>query len=105
MFVPQRFTVGVVVAYPTGGFSYRLISDLTKFECVYGRKGSALVRSLVESAEFSLARAAREDATIDAITFQTGCVITSVPWATSGKSPEHVLSRLFLEVVMMEPTS
>jgi hypothetical protein len=105
MFVPQRFTVGVVVGYPEGGFSFRLLSDLSKFSCIYGKRAVTLLLPLIESAEQTLARAAREKEALSAITFGSTCLSISKPWMTSGKSPEQTLSRLFSDVVAMEPSS
>lgn len=105
MFAPQRFTIGVIVGYPEGGLTFRLLSDASKFDCVYGRKAAALLRPLIDSAEHTLARSLRDKHTFAAITFESSCLSISKPWPTSGKSPEQTLARLFAEVVAMEPTS
>lgn len=104
MFSPQRFAIGVLVGHPSGAFFYRMLSDLSKFECVYGRKASSWIRPLYDSAEYAVARAQKEKLTIDAIQFESPSISISKPWPTSGKSAEQVLSRLFAEVVAMEPT-
>jgi len=105
IFAPQRFTIGVVVSYPEGGFIFRLLSDASKFDCVYGRKAAAFLRPLLDSAEHTLARLARDKHAFAAITFESSCLSISNPWPTSGKSPEQTLARLFADVVAMEPTS
>jgi len=104
IFVQQRFTIGVVVGYPDGGFTFRLISDSTKFDCVYGKKSAALLRPLIESAEHTLMRASRDKHALGSVTFDTTCLSISKPWPTSGKSPEQTLARLFSDVVTMEPS-
>jgi hypothetical protein len=105
MFAPQRFTIGVVVGYPEGGFAFRLLSDATKFDCVYGKRAAALLRPLIESAEHSLARSARDKRALATVDFESSCLSISKPWPTSGKSPEQTLARLFADVVAMEPAT
>lgn len=105
MFVPQRFTIGVIVGYADGGFAFRLVSDASKFDCVYGKKAASLLRPLVDSAEQSLSRLARAKVALTSIEFESSCLSISKPWATSGKSPEQVLARLFADVVTMEPAT
>ncbi|MBI5751219.1 MAG: hypothetical protein HZA59_03600 [Hydrogenophilales bacterium] len=105
IFAPQRFTIGVVVGYPEGGFAFRLLSDASKFDCVYGKKAAAVLRPLIESAEYTLTRLARDKHTLTAITFESACLSISKPWPTSGNNPEQALARLFAEVVTMEPAN
>jgi hypothetical protein len=104
MFVPQRFTIGVAIDIPGGGIAFRLLSDASKFDCVYGKKAASLLRPLIESAEHTLTRSMRGKNQLAAITFESTCLSISKPWPTSGKSPEQVLSRLFADIVAMEPT-
>ncbi len=104
-FVPQRFTIGVVVGYPEGGFTYRLLSDASKFECVYGKKSAALLKPIIESAEHTLLRSTRDKRSLSTIEFDSMSLSISDPWPTSGVSPEQVLTRLFSEVVAMEPST
>jgi hypothetical protein len=59
-FARQRYTVGVAVANLAGAFSFRLLDDLTQFECLYGREDVAELRSLLEAAEQGLQRAQRD---------------------------------------------
>lgn len=104
-FVPQKFTIGVVVGYPEGGFSFRLVSDLKKFDCVYGKKVASDLSPLLEAAERSLARAARDKSPLNLIEFDSDSLSLSSPWSSSGKSPQEVLARLFADVVTMEPST
>ncbi len=103
-FIPQRFTIGVVVGHRDGGFAYRLLTDSSKFECVYGKKAAALLKPIIESAEQTLLRSARAKNAVPTIEFETSCLSISEPWPTSGKNPEQALARLFAEVVTMEPS-
>jgi hypothetical protein len=105
MFVPQRFTIGVVVGYPEGSFTFRMVSDASKFDCVYGKKTTSLLRPLIESAEQTLGRASRDKLSFAALAFESSCLSISKPWPTSGKSPEQTLARLFADVVTMEPSN
>jgi len=103
IFVPQRFTIGIVIDIPGHGIVFRLLSDASKFDCVYGRKSASLLRPLIESAEHTLTRSMRDKSTLSAITFESACLSVSAPWPTSGKTPEQTLARLFADVVAMEP--
>jgi len=105
MFAPQRFTIGVVVSYSNGGFAFRLLSDASKFDCIYGKKAASLLRPLIDSAEQSLFRAARGKKSLAEIEFELSCLSISKPWTTSGRGPEQVLARLFSDVVVMEPST
>lgn len=104
MFVPQRFTIGVVIDLPGVGIAFRLLSDASKFDCVYGSKAASLLRPLIESAEHTLTRSMRDKSELSAIAFESTCLSISKPWPTSGKSPEQTLARLFADIVSMEPT-
>ena len=102
-FARQRFTVGVVVADLQGEFSFRLLSDFTKFECLYGREDAATVRSLIEAAERALLRAKRDRVPLRDVQFEAAALSLGEPWTTSGASVDAVLSRLYLEVVPFLP--
>ena len=102
-FARQRYTVGVAVAAFDGAFSFRLLDDLVKFECLYGRDDAAEIRSLVEAAEQGLLRAQRAKVALKDVLFDTDAVILGDPWATSGASIDAVLSRLFVDVVPFIP--
>ena len=105
LFSPQRFCVGVVVA-PSGEgpMEFRLISDATKFECLYNRTVASQMRLLLKSAEQSLHRAARVACRFDGIEFNSDNLCIAGPFPTSGASQEAVVARLFSEVVAMEPS-
>lgn len=103
LFSPQRFLVGVVVADISGEWQFRLLSDLKKFDCIY-RKSSAYIKDLFEVAELSLQRAAKSRARFDQVGFDCANLTISTPWPTSGHSIEQVLSRLFSDVIAMEPS-
>lgn len=102
LFVPQQFTIGVVVGHPEGGFVFRLISDASKFNCVYGKNTVASLKPLFDSVEHTLVRAARNKQTLNTLTFDSSGLSISELWQTSGKSPDLILARLFADVVAME---
>lgn len=102
-FAPQSYTVGVIVGEHGGQFSFRLLDDLSKFECIYGREGVAEIRSLMEAAEQGLLRAQKSDVAPEHIGFETDSVSVGKLWATSGASIDAVLSRLYQDVVALIP--
>jgi len=102
-FARQRYTVGVAVATVDGAFSFRLLDDLGKFDCVYGRDDVAEIRSLVEAAEQALLRAQKGKVALKDVQFDTGALSLGDLWTTSGASADAVLSRLYLEVVPFVP--
>ena len=104
LFSPQKYVVGVVVANLHGVFVFRLISDTTKLECIYGRKFASQFDQFLKSAEYTLSRMARERVLITELDFETDNLQLSPLWATSGISQEAVLSRLFNDVVPLEPS-
>lgn len=99
VFARQKYTVGVAVAALDGRFSFRLLEDLGKFECLYSRDDVAEIRSIIETAEHSLLRAQRDKIALKDVLFETNAIVLGDLWATSGASNEAVLSRLFLDVV------
>jgi hypothetical protein len=105
LFAPQRFTIGVAVGVPNSGFAFRLISEAKKFECVYGKSGISYIRTLIESAEYTLLRSEKARLPLDQVVFECSNLTLSPIWPTSGTSPERVLARLFGEVVAMEPST
>ena len=102
-FSRQRFTVGVAVGALDGTFSFRLLDDLVKFECLYGRNDVAEIRELVEAAEQGLMRAQKNKLTLNAVAFDTSAVLLGELWTTSGASLNAVLSRLYFDVVPFIP--
>ena len=102
-FARQRYTVGVAVADHQGGFTFRLLDDLTKFECLYGRDDVAALRSLMEAAEHSLLRAMKERVRLEEVTFEVDSVTIGEMWPTAGASADAIASRLYLDVVPFVP--
>lgn len=102
-FARQRYTVGVAVADMNGTFNFRLLDDLAKFECLYGRDDVAELRTLIEAAEQGLLRARKEQLSLHDIHFESTAVLLGELWPTSGTSVDAVLSRLFLDVVPFIP--
>lgn len=102
-FARQRYTVGVVVADHQGGFTFRLLDDLSKFECLYGRDDVATVRSLLESAEHSLLRARKTRTPVDRVQFESDALCVGDLWPTSGQSAEAIASRLYADAIPLLP--
>jgi hypothetical protein len=100
-FSPQRFCIGVLVGN-SQSFEFKLVSDGGKFECVYGKGFGFNVREVVEAAEFELTRMRSLGFRRD-VSLEHAALCVSERWPTSGRSVEGVLSRLFNEVVAMEP--
>lgn len=103
LFARQRYTVGVAVADMQGTFSFRLLSDLVKFEGLYGRDDIASFRSLIESAEQTLLRAQKNERPLRDVQFDSSAIALGDLWPTAGKSVDAVLSRLYLDVVPFLP--
>lgn len=104
LFSPQKFAIGVVVAASEGPPVFRLISDVSKFECIYGKKIAAHFDEYLKAAEYSLARCVTAKEAVGAVAFETDNLQLSALWATSGRSREDVLARLFHEVIPLEPS-
>jgi hypothetical protein len=102
-FSRQRYTVGVAVADLQGGFTFRLLDDLSKFECLYGRDDVAVLRSLMEAAEHGLLRAKKERVRLQDVTFEVDSVSIGELWPTAGTSADAIASRLYLDVVPFVP--
>ncbi|BEU52488.1 hypothetical protein ACQCQP_24675 [Ralstonia pseudosolanacearum] len=102
-FARQRYTVGIAVAGHDGAFSFRLLDDLAKFECLYGRGDVAEIRSLVDAAEQGLLRAQKNNASLKDVAFDTNAVLLGDLWATSGASLDAVLNRLYFDVIPFIP--
>lgn len=105
LFSPQRFIIGIVVGYPDGSFIYRLISDSSKFECVYGKQAASTIKQAIQSAEHSFLRLSRDKQSLKSLEFESTSLSISEPWPTSGRSPEQAITRLFNDVVAMEPSN
>ncbi|WIT12340.1 hypothetical protein PFX98_01670 [Paucibacter sediminis] len=102
-FARQQFTVGVAVASMDGSFSFRLLDDLAKFECLYGRDDVAEIRALVDAAEHGLLRAQKSKVALKDVPFETGAVFLGDLWTTSGASIDAVINRLYFDVVPFIP--
>lgn len=102
-FSRQRFTVGVAVTDADGIFNFRLLDDLTKFDCIYGRDDVATLRSLMESAEYSLLRARKARVPLRNVQFDVDAISLGELWPTAGASADVVLNRLYFDVVPFIP--
>lgn len=106
VFVPQRFTVGVVVQTPGDRLHFKLLDDFKKFECLYHDQfPQKSVRELLAYAEVALRRAVKNKTAIPEIAFDTHCLTLASPSFTSGDDRETTVERLFSEVVVMAPTA
>lgn len=102
-FSRQRFTVGVAVADMQGFFSFRLLDDLVKFDCLYGKDDVSTVRSLIEAAEHALLRARKAKLPLKDVHFDVDSLSLGELWPTAGASVEAVLNRLYFDVVPFIP--
>jgi hypothetical protein len=102
-FARQRFTVGVAVADARGGFAFRLLDDLAKFECLYDREAVAAFRTLMENAEHCLLRARKERAPLRELSFEAEALCLGDFWPTAGASAEDIVNRLYFDVVPFVP--
>lgn len=102
-FARQRFTVGVAVADAQGGFAFRLLDDLSKFECIYDKEDVAALRTLMETAEHGLLRARKNRSSLREFSFEVEAVSLGDLWPTAGTSAEDIANRLFFDVVPFIP--
>lgn len=101
-FVPQRFTVGVVVQSPGDRLYFKLLNDFQKFDCLYKNRFSvASLRELMAHAEAILRQAVRAKTAIPEVRFSTSTLALDKPRFTSGNDWEETVERLFDEVVVM----
>lgn len=106
VFVPQRFTVGVVVQTPGDRLHFKLLDDFKKFECLYHDQfPQKSARELLAYAEAALRQVVKSKTTIPEIAFDTHCLTLASPSFTSGDDLETTVERLFSEVVVMAPTA
>lgn len=104
-FVPQRFTVGVVVQTPGDRLHFKLLDDFKKFECLYRDQfPQKSARELLAYAEVALRQAVKDRTAIPEILFDTHCLTLASPSFTSGDDLDTTVERLFSEVVVMAPT-
>ena len=105
VFVPQRFTVGIVVQTPGDRLHFKLLDNFKKFESLYHEHfPQKSVRELLAYAEEALRHAVRKKTAIPEITFDTHCLTLTPPGFTSGEDWESTVERLFNEVVVMAPS-
>lgn len=106
VFVPQRFTVGVVVQTAGDRLHFKLLDDFKKFECLYHDQfPQKSARELLAYAEAALRQAVKGKTAIPEITFDTHCLALAAPSFTSGDDRETTVERLFNEVVVMGPSA
>lgn len=104
IFVPQRFTVGVIVQSPNDRLHFKLIEDFKKFDCLYqGAFPQSSIRELMAHAESTLRKAVKEKLPVMDLVFHTNCFYLAAPGFTSGTDRESTVDRLFSEVVIMSP--
>lgn len=105
IFVPQRFTVGVVVQSSGERLHFKLLDDFKKFECLYQEHfPQRSVRELLAYAEEALRRAVHERINIPEVLFDTNSLVLSAPHFTSGDDRETTVERLYAELVVMSPS-
>ena len=104
-FVPQRFTIGIVVQSPGDRLHFKLLDDFKKFECLYHEQfPQKSVRELMAYAYEALKKAAQAKTAIPEIRFDTHCLTLAAPSYTSGDDREATVERLYAEVVVMAPS-
>jgi hypothetical protein len=105
IFVPQRFSIGVVVQSQGERLHFKLLDDFKKFDCLYRDAfPQKSLRELLAYAELTLRRAVQDLKAIPEVAFETDCLMLDAPRFTSGSDRESTVERLFEEVVVMAPT-
>lgn len=106
VFVPQWFSIGVVVQSQGDRLHFKLLEEFKKFECIYGdRFPLRMIRELMTYAEEALRLAVQGKISIPDVTFETSALRLSSPMYTSGDDRELTVERLFTELVVMAPHS
>lgn len=106
VFVPQRFSIGVVVQSPGDRLHFKLLDDFKKFDCLYRDTfPQKSIREILAYAESRLRRAVQDRTAIPELTFDTDCLMLDPPRFTSGADLESTVERLFDEVVVMAPST
>ncbi|MFL9908280.1 hypothetical protein PQR75_01865 [Paraburkholderia fungorum] len=104
VFVPQSFSVGIVVQPEGDRLHFKLLDDFKKFECIYGdRFPQRSIREVMTYAEEALRLAAQSRKSVSAISLDTDVLRLSEPKYTSGEDCEATIERLFDEVIVMAP--
>ena len=102
VFVPQRFTIGVVVQSANDRLYFKLLDDLKKFDCIYQDNfPQRSVREILAHAEEALRRAVHAKTPITEINFDTSSLSLSKTHYTSGRNQEETVDRLYSEVVVL----
>lgn len=104
IFIPQSFTIGVLVEDEAGSFDFRLLTDISKFECIYGKAQTTFFTEHLKLAESALLRANKENTSSKEIRFESASIAISAQHFTSGDSMSVILDRLFGEMVVLEPS-
>lgn len=101
-FVPQSYTVGVIVQPVGDRFYFKLLDDFKKFDCIYEEKLSKKdLRELMRYAEENLRLSSQKRIDIPEVRFETSSLRLSETKYTSGENVEVTVERLFSEVVVM----
>ncbi|QYD69049.1 hypothetical protein KZJ38_01210 [Paraburkholderia edwinii] len=104
VFVPQSFSVGIVVQPASERLHFRLLDDFKKFECVYGdRFPQRSIRELMTHAEEALRFAAQNKIHISEVHLDSDTLHLSEPVFTSGEDCEAAIERLFADIIVMAP--
>lgn len=104
VFVPQQFSVGVVVQANNERLHYHLLSEFKKFECVYSDQfPKRLISDMLAHAEEILRQAAQQKIPLDAVDFESANLHLSTSRYTAGESFEAVIDRLYKDVIVLEP--
>lgn len=102
VFVPQRYTVGVVVQTLGQRLHFKLLDNFKKFECIYGDQfPQKSIREILAYAEETLRKSVQAKTSIPEIVFETSALSLSAPKYTSGGDREATVERLFSEVVAL----
>lgn len=106
VFVPQWFSVGVVVQSHEDRLHFKLLNEFKKFDCVYGdRFPQRMIREFMTYAEEALRVAVQGKTAISEVVFETSALRLSHPMYTSGEDREVTVERLFAELIVMAPHS
>lgn len=102
IFVPQRFTVGVIVQRPGERLHFKLLDDIKKFDCIYQHRfPQRSLRELLAFAERTLRAAVKDVTPVAEIAFQTNSLFVTPHQFTSGDEIEATVERLYAELLVM----
>ncbi len=104
VFVPQHFSVGVVVQSANDRLHFHLLGEFKKFECIYGdRLSSKLISEMLEHAEAVLREAVQSKISLETVDFGSANLYLSEPCRTGGETAEEIIDRLYKDVIVLEP--